>query len=473
MSEALAIAGQRVADELAAAIGSQNVVAGEEIGERYRVDIIGKYRTAPAFLAKPATTEEVAAVVRIAAAHDLPITAVGGQTGTCGGAIGQDGSIALSLERMNRILEIDPVSMTVTLEAGCILQNAQEAVEKQGAFLPLDLGSRGSAMIGGCIAANSGGNRVLRWGMMRDMVLGLEVVLADGTVVSSLTKMIKDNAGYHWKELMIGSEGTLGIVTTAVLRLRPNPLTNQTALVALPSFDMVTRLLRDLEVKLSGQLSSFEIMWGDFFELITTAQLAQRPCPMALGYPYYVLVERLGGDPQVDAEQFDRVLADQIESGVMLDAVIAKSEKERAALWAVREELRGGFEPLQPCSVYDVGMALVDMPTFVEDVQRNMEAAYPGAKLIFYGHAGDGNLHLVVSVGKDRAGNDHDIDRIVYETVRTVRGSIAAEHGIGMSRLPFIGLTRSPAELALMARLKQALDPQGLLNPGKVVGERL
>ena len=469
MTDAPVIAGQRARDDLVAAIGERNVVAGADIGERYRVDIIGKYCTAPALLAKPATTGEVAAVVRIAAAHGLPVTTVGGQTGTCGGAIAQDGGIALSLERMNRIVEIDTTSMTLTVEAGCILQIAQEAVEQRGAFLPLDLGSRGSAMIGGCIAANSGGNRVLRWGMMRDMVLGLEVVLADGSIVSSLTKMIKDNAGYHWKELMIGSEGTLGIVTGAVLRLRPHPLTNQTALVALPSFDMVTTLLRGLEVKLSGQLSSFEVMWGAFFELITSAQLAQRPRPMALGHPFYVLVERLGGDPQVDAEQFERVLAEQIDAGVILDAVIAKSEKERAALWAVREDLRGGFDPLQPCSVYDVSMALVDMPEFVDAVERNMEAAYPGARLIFYGHAGDGNLHLVVSVGKDRAGHEHDVDRIVYETVQTVRGSIAAEHGIGMSRLPFIGLTRSGAELTLMARLKQALDPQGLLNPGKVV----
>ena len=469
MNDTLVMTSQRVQDELAAALGAHQVVAGDEIGERYRVDIIGKYRTVPAFLAKPANSEEVAAVVRIAAAHGLPVTTVGGQTGTCGAAIAPNGGIALSLERMNRIIEIDTISMTLTVEAGCILQTAQEAVEQQGAFLPLDLGSRGSAMIGGCIAANSGGNRVLRWGMMRDMVLGLEVVLADGSIVTSLTKMIKDNAGYHWKELMIGSEGTLGVVTKAVLRLRPDPLTEQTALVALPSFDMVTRLLRDLEVKLSGQLSSFEVMWGAFFELITTAQLAQRPRPMALGHPYYVLVERLGGDPQVDGVQFERVLAEQIEAGVILDAVIAKSGKERASLWAVREELRGAFDPLQPCNVYDVSMGLIDMPRFVSDVERNLEGAYPGAGLFFYGHAGDGNLHLVVSVGNERYGDGSDIDRIVYQTVQSVQGSIAAEHGIGMSRLPFIGLTRSQAELDLMARIKQALDPQGLLNPGKVV----
>lgn len=469
MSAAPAVSPAGAHEALVAALGSANVLLGDAIAERYRVDIIGKYRSAPAFLARPATTEDVAAVVRIAAAHGLPVTTIGGQTGTCGGAIAADGGIALSLERMDRIAEIDTTSMTVTVEAGCILQAVQEAVEQQGAFLPLDLGSRGSATIGGCIAANSGGNRVLRWGMMRDMVLGLEVVLADGSVVSSLTKMIKDNAGYHWKELMVGSEGTLGIVTRAVLRLRPAPLTEQTALVALPSFAMVAQLLRQFEVSLSGQLSSFEVMWGDFFELVSTAQLPERPRPMALGHPFYVLVERLGGDPAVDAEQFERVLAGQIEAGVILDAVIAKSGRERAALWAVREDLRGAFAPLQPCNVFDVGMALADMPRFVEAVQRNVEQAYPGAVLHFYGHAGDGNLHLVVSVGAERAGDGSGVDRVVYQTVEAVGGSIAAEHGIGMARRPYIGHSRSPAELALMARLKQALDPQGLLNPGKVV----
>jgi FAD/FMN-containing dehydrogenase len=348
----------------------------------------------------------------------------------------------------------------------------QEAVEAEGAFLPLDLGSRGSAMIGGCIAANSGGNRVLRWGMMRDMVIGLEVVLADGTIVSSLTKMIKDNAGFAWKHLMIGSEGTLGVITRAVLRLRPAPVSEQTALVALPSFEAVTSLLRNLEVGLGGQLSSFELMWSEFYEAMTEAQLPTRVRPMELGHPYYALVEMLGGDREDDAARFERALMGQLEQGIISDAVIAKSGREREALWAVREDMQPGLVPLRPFTVYDVSMALQDMPDFAAKVRERVGAVWPGAKLVFYGHAGDGNLHLIVHTGPDGDAQALAVETLVYQVVSEVHGSIAAEHGIGTSRAPFLGLSRSPEELELMARLKQALDPAGTLNPGKVLALR-
>jgi len=458
-----------IGDELAAAIGGRYVVPAEAIEERYRVDVLGKYRSAPGWLVKPGSTEEVSRVVRIAAEHGLPVTVVGGQSGTCGGAIATNGALALSLERMNRIAEIDTTSMALTVEAGCILQVAQEAVEAQGAFLPLDLGSRGSATVGGCIAANAGGNRVLRWGMMREMVTGLEVVLADGTIVSSLTKMIKDNAGYAWKQLMIGSEGTLGIVTKAVLRLRPRPVTEMTALVAVPDFAAVTRLLRNLEVSLSGQLSSFELMWNDFYEAMTAAQLPARARPLAPGRPFYVLLEMLGGDPEDDAAKFERVLMAELESGVIADAVVAKSERERQALWSVREDMQPGLAALRPFTVYDVSMALQLMPGFVDSVRSSVTAAFPGARLVFYGHAGDGNLHLIVHIGPDGAAHEAQVDALVYGAVWAVGGSIAAEHGIGTSRAPFLHLSRSPEELALMRRIKQALDPLGILNPGKVL----
>jgi FAD/FMN-containing dehydrogenase len=454
--------------KLEAIVGAKNIATGDDIALRYRVDVMAKFKGAPSCVVRPASTEEVSEVMKVANANGISVTVVGGQTGTSGGAIASDGGIALSLERMNRIEEIDTTSMTVSVQAGCILQVLQETVEQQGAFLPLDLGSRGSAMIGGNIASNAGGNRVLRWGMMRDMVIGLEAVLADGTIVSSMTKMLKDNAGYNWKHLLIGSEGTLGVVTRAVLRLRPLPTTNQTALVATDSFEKAVQLLRKMEVSLSGRLSSFELMWDDFYTPMTEAQLAKRPRPMKPGYPFYILLEALGGDPDSDPAQFERVLSAEIEAGTVADAVIANSERERQGLWAVREDMAGGLATITPFTVFDVSMGLADMPRFVDEARRKIPETFPGARMMFYGHAGDGNLHILVNVGKEARSNE--VEAAVFPIVRSVGGSVAAEHGIGVLRKPYLGMTRTDAELMLMQRLKDALDPKNILNPGKIVG---
>lgn len=454
---------------LARIIGEAHLRCGADIGERYRIDIGRKLESRPAWLAKPGTTEEVSAIIRQAHEHGVPVTVVGGQSGTCGAAVPSDGGLALSLERMNRVTEVDTLSMTMTVEAGCILQVAADQAEAQGAFLPLDLGARGSAMIGGVIATNAGGNRVVRWGMMRDMVLGLEVVLADGTVISSLTKMIKDNAGYNWKHLLIGSEGTLAVVTRAVLRLRPLPTTRQTALLAMASFEQAIAIMRRLEVSLSGQLSSFELMWEDFYRTHSEAQLAQRPRPMALGYPIYALVEAMGGDETGDAALFQRALTGLIEEGLVADAVIAQSARERDALWAVRDDLTPGYAPLRPFVSYDVSVAIADMPAFVEMARAAVAEHFPDAVTLFYGHAGDGNLHAVMSIGRLDQAIQHAFDDAVYGAVRRFGGSIAAEHGIGTTRAAYLHFTRSLEELALMRALKQALDPGNILNPGKII----
>ncbi len=450
-------------------IGARNVLTGDAIGEHYRTDITRKYKSHPAILVKPGTTEEVSEIIRRAAAVGMPVTVIGGQTGTVGSAVPAEGGLALSLERMNRIIEIDRLSMTMTVEAGCILQIAQEAAEAQATLLPLDLGARGSATIGGVIGTNAGGNRVLRWGMMRDMVIGLEAVLADGTIISSLTKMLKDNAGYNWKHLLIGSEGTLGIVTRAVLRLRPLPTSHQTALIAADSFEQIITVLRRLEVILSGRLSSFELMWRNFFETMTEAQAPQRTSPMAAGHGFYAIAEAMGGDAEQDLAQFERTLMALIEEGILADAVIAQSEREREAIWAVREDMTPGLTPLRPFASYDVSMGIADMPAFVAQAQQNMVQAYPAAKILFYGHAGDGNLHAIVSTGQMTPEIQCGFDTAIFDAVRNVGGSIAAEHGIGVSRAGFLSWTRSPAELALMTTLKNAIDPRNILNPGKIL----
>ena len=458
-----------IASRLAAIVGERHVQSGDAIGERYRIDVTRKYQSMPIALVKPNTTDEVAAVVKLAAGDGVSVTVVGGQSGTVGSAVPAEGGIALSLERMNRVTEIDTLSMTMSVEAGCILQRAQEAAEAGGTLLPLDLGARGSATIGGVIGTNAGGNRVIRWGMMRDMVIGLEAVLADGTIVSSLTKMLKDNAGYNWKHLLIGSEGTLGIVTRAVLRLRPLPTSRQTALIACATFEDAIRAMRQLEVSLSGRLSSFELMWEDFFAAMTEAQLAQRPRPMALGHGFYALVEAMGGDEEADVAAFERVLMALIEHGTVADAVIAQSDREREAIWAVREDMTPGIAPLRPFGSYDVSMGVADMPAFVAAARTNLERAYPQVQALFYGHAGDGNLHAIVSTGRMDKDVQAGFDRAIFDAVRDVGGSIAAEHGIGISRAPYLSWTRSPSELELMRTLKRAIDPKGILNPGKLL----
>ena len=453
---------------LAAALGESAVICGEEIDERYRTDILKKSRSDPGVVVRPTSTEQVAAVLRIANAADVPVTALGGATGLVGGGIAETGGILLSLERMNQIVEIDTVSMTVTAESGVVIETLQMATEAEGLLLPLDLGARGSATVGGTISTNAGGVRVLRWGMMRDMVLGLEAVLADGTIVSSMGKALKDNAGYDWKQLMIGSEGTLGVVTRAVLRLRPNPRSAQTALVAAHDVEGVGTMLRFLQARLAGRLSSFELMWNNFYEFVTAGQRDKRPPPMPVGSGIYVLVEALGDDEEGDATSFAEALGEMIEQGLVTDAVIAQSERQRQELWATRDDVIDVMATIKPRYAYDVSMALSDMARFVADTEARVEAALPGATLMFYGHGGDGNLHVVVGPGHVPGGYEIANDA-VYAATQGVNGSISAEHGIGTYKKAYIGLSRSPAELDLMRRLKRALDPQNILNPGKVI----
>ena len=456
-------------DSLRTLVGALNLFAGADIEERYRVDVMQKHRARPLAVVRPADTAQVAEIVKIAGQAAIPITPLGGRTGVVGGGICRDGGIVLSLERMSRILEVDEASMTMTVEAGVPLQQAQEVAEAHGFILPLDLGARGSATIGGNIATNAGGVRVLRWGMTRDMVLGLEAVLPNGSVVSSLSKSLKDNAGYHWKDLLIGSEGTLGVVTRAVLRLRPLPASTQTALLAIPGFDSIPALLRRLEGRFAGQLSSFELMWQDFYDFVTTAQLKARRPPLPPGSPLYALIETLGSDPSRDLELFQEGLHEAGEEGLIDDAVIAQTARERTNLWAVRDDLTEPFKPLFPLAAFDVSLALKDMPAFVKDSRAAVLALYPSSTILYYGHAGDGNLHAVVSLDRSDPNAEEKVETAVYGCVRKHAGSISAEHGVGTAKRAYIGFTRTEEELALMRSIKQALDPDNIMNPGKVL----
>jgi len=443
-------------------LGDSAVIVGEEAVAN---GLVRKNLGAPLAVVRPGTTAEVASVLRLCHEAGQPVVPWGGRTGLVDGARA-DGVIALSLQRMNRIEEIDAAGATMTVEAGCVLQTVCEAAEEQGQFFPLDLGARGTATIGGNISTNAGGNRVLRYGMMRELVLGLEVVLADGTVMSSLNHLIKNNAGYDLKHMFIGSEGTLGVVTRAVLRLRPKPTSQNMALLAVDEYAHLPKILRNLERGFGGTLSAFEVMWQDFYKLVTMPPAKGRP-PVPHGHAYYVLIEALGGDEGEDAARFERVLGTELENGEIADAAIAKSKGECERLWALRDDVIQVAQNA-PFFTFDVSLGIAGMESYVTEVREGLKARWPAMTLMVFGHLGDGNLHLIPGVGDGSSTARHEVEEIVYGALRKRGGSVSAEHGIGLEKREYLSYSRNTDEIAAMRTLKKAFDPRNILNPGKI-----
>ena len=421
-----------------------------------------------AALVRPANTDEVSRVMRWCCENNIGVVTHGGLTGLVHGADAGPGEIILSLERMRAIEVIDPVQRTATVQAGVVLQTLQEAVDEHGLAFPLDLGARGSATLGGNAAVNAGGNRVIRYGMTREMVLGIEVVMADGAIVSSLNRLIKNNAGYDLKHLFIGSEGTLGIITRLVLRLRERPTTTNMAFVGIDSFAAVASFLKHIDSALGGTLSAFEVMWQPFYRLVTTAPAKGQP-PIAQDYRYYVLVESQGADRELDTQRFNGAMESAFESGLIVDAAISQSEADCQAFWALRDDVEQVLHGGLPV-VFDISLPISEMENFAD----NLRAALPGAigdhKLWIFGHLGDGNLHVIVQVKpQDYLASRPKIEALVYTPLAAFRGSVSAEHGIGLEKKAYLKVSRSENEIALMRTLKTALDPKGILNPGKVL----
>jgi FAD/FMN-containing dehydrogenase len=414
-------------------------------------------------LLRPRTTAEVSSVLRACHAARQPVVVHGGMTGLVRGTDAEPHELVISLERMDRIEEIDPVSRTAIAQAGVRLQALQEAAEEKGLMFPLDLGARGSATLGGNIATNAGGNRVVRYGMMREMVLGLEVVLADGTVVSALNRLIKNNSGYDLKQLFIGSEGTLGVVTRAALRLRERPSGQQVALAGVARFDAVIGLLRRVDGALGGQLSAFEVMWREHYDLVTHPPAAS-VSPLAGQHAFCVLIE----SHSADAGALISALEDASAAGLIEDAAVARSQSERNAIWAIRDDV-GQLRRLAPIFAFDVSLPIAAMEEYTAGVRSRLAARWPGAHCSTFGHLADGNLHFVFAPGSDDAGTRRAVEEIVYAPLAGVRGAISAEHGIGLEKKAWLPVSRTPEEIALMRLLKSALDPQGILNPGKVI----
>ena len=413
-------------------------------------------------LLRPESTEQLSSVVRLCHDHGQSVVVRGGVTGLVEGAGSTADDVLISLERMNRVESIDEWDGIAVVQAGAILQTVQEHVAAKGLLFPLDFGARGSATIGGAVATNAGGLNVLRYGMMRNLVLGLEAVLADGTVVSSMNQMLKNNTGYDLKQLFIGSEGTLGIVTRAVIRLHPQTTSRQTAMLAVEDFESVVRLLQAMRSGLAGTLSAFEVMWNNYFRSVTGDN--GHVAPLSRDHAYYVLAEAEGVNPDADDERFLSVLEAQLEAGGVADALIPKSGTERDALWVIREE----FDSALPAYIYDVSMPINAMPTYVDRLEQGIESWRSDASCDVFGHIADGNLHIFVRPS-DNDEYRQAADRIVYESLHGLGGSISAEHGIGIEKRDWLGATRSDAEIELMRALKRTLDPANILNPGKIL----
>ena len=420
----------------------------------------------PLAIALPRTTAEVAAVLRACNATGTPVVPQGGLTGLVGGATPVAGGIALSLSRMRAIEEIDVAAASLTVQAGAPLQSIQEAADAAGLLFPLDIGSRGSCAIGGNVSTNAGGNRVLRYGMTRDLVLGMEVVLADGTVLTSLNKMQKNNTGYDLKQLFIGAEGTLGVVTRLVLRLFPKPASLCTGFVALPGYAAVLDLLGRARARLGGSLSAFEVIWPEFYDLATTAHGIRPPVPR--GHAVYVLLDSMGADQAQDEAAFSALIEEALADGVVEDAVIAQSLRESREIWGLRDSVVQFQHSFDPHAGFDVSIPIGEMQVFIERTKAALAARDPAARSLWFGHIADSNLHILVKLEPGGPGKK-EIDAIVYAEVRRFAGSVSAEHGIGLLKRPYLVYSRGEAEIATMRRIKAALDPVGIMNPGKVL----
>jgi FAD/FMN-containing dehydrogenase len=393
----------------------------------------------------------------------------GGLTGLCGGARPEAGWVALSLERMVGVEEIDPASATMTVRAGTPLEAVQRAAAEAGFLFALDLGARGSCAIGGNLSTNAGGNRVIRYGMVREMVLGLEAVLPDGTIVTNLNKMLKNNAGYDLKQLFIGSEGTLGVITRIVLRLFPKPACTMSALCVLPDYPAVVRLLGAARRGLGPLLSAFEVMWPDYWRVVIERVGVRSPVAPRNGV--YVLVEAHGTDEALDAPRFEAWMERLMEDGLLADAAVSRSLADTQSFWALRDACAEFSRVLGPHVSYDIGLPVGDMDAYVQRCKPALAGRIPGCASVHYGHIGDGNMHMVVWVpGVPLEQQPKEaMDEVIYGLVREFGGTVSAEHGIGTAKKRWLGHARSPEEIALMRTIKAALDPTSLLNPGKVL----
>jgi FAD/FMN-containing dehydrogenase len=461
------VSAARIVEILKSAISPDRVLTGLDIGPQYVSDSSGIGKVRPLAVVLPHSTNEVSTVLQVCNQWEQTVVPQGGMTGLAGGAVPGENDVCLSLERMRGIEEIDAAAATMTVLAGTNLQTLHEAAVQAGFEFPVDMGSRGSCQIGGVLATNAGGIRVIQSGTARENVVGLEVVLADGAILSSMNKMTKNNTGYDLKHWFIGSEGTLGVITRAVLRLRPKPFGRHTALCALPDYRAMADFLAKMRTAFGAELAAFEIMWSDFFDF--GVEVSRAKCsPFGRPYALYALVEQTTLNPEDSGQRFTEILNAAADGGTIQDAVVAHSTSEREALWEIREcpaEFPARLAPVN----FDVSVPISEIGSFVRDCKETLSSLFPNHRSLFFGHLGDSNLHITVDANTIPGVPHAAVESALYALIARYRGSISAEHGIGLLKREYLHHSRTASELRAMWAIKKALDPKGILNSGKVL----
>ncbi|MDT0558805.1 FAD-binding oxidoreductase [Ichthyenterobacterium sp. W332] len=416
----------------------------------------------------PESTSQVSEIMKICDMANQPVTVFGGLTNLVGSTETNEEEVVISMERMNTIENPDLQSRTITVEAGAILENIQNKVTESGMLFPLNYGAKGSAQIGGSISTNAGGLQVIRYGMTRNLVLGLEVVLANGTILTSLKKIIKDNSGYDLKQLFIGSEGTLGIVTKAVLKLVESPKSQVCAFVGINNYDNVVEFMRFMDKGLAGTMSSFELIWKNSFITLTKDPSIDRT-PLPYDYNYYVLVESLGSNQQQDQLRFENLLEDALNSALIEDAALAYVKSELNWFWHIRENVDALVAVCKYDQHFDISVPVNEIGRTITSITEDLEKINGVAHIFPFGHVGDGNIHFIIGKESEDDSLRKKINSVIYKPLKALGGSVSAEHGIGLHKKDYLHLCRTTEEITLMKQLKHLMDPKQILNRGKIL----
>jgi D-lactate dehydrogenase (cytochrome) len=459
-------------EKFKAIVGARYAIIDPEAQASYLVEMRDRWRGTTPLVLRPGSVEEVSQILKLANAHRVAVVPQGGNTGLVGGQIPLHGEIVLSLNRLNRIREVDPVSGTITVEAGVTLQRTREAAAQADRLYPQLLPSEGTCTIGGNLSTNAGGTTALAHGVARAHVLGLEVVLADGRVLHDLNKLKKDNTGYDLRNLFIGAEGTLGVITAAVLRLVPRPRSVEVAYLAVPSPDAAVQLLNVARAR-AGEVTSFELMAREGVRMVFTHAAGVRD-PLDQPHPWYVLMEMSSQQEDGLRAALEELLEYGLEQGLIIDGVVAETLEQAKAFWRIREMMSEVQRNEGGSIKHDVSVPIASIPAFIAEANAAVTALLPGARPVPFGHVGDGNIHYNVSqpAGADKAAfmaREDEVQDLVFGIVRKYGGSISAEHGVGVAKRDRLPGMKDRTAMELMRAIKQALDPNGILNPGKVL----